>query len=102
MGLKASMDLKFAVQTKIQKPVGEVFDAVHNPKKLSGYFTTGGSNGPLDQGKTELWKFNDAGTEVMTVPVKVQRVVPNRLIQFYREASEGLYDTKTGTGPRRC
>jgi len=66
--LKAIMDLKFAVQTKIQKPVGEVFDAVHNPKKLSGYFTTGGSDGPLDQGKTVLWKFNDAGNEVITVP----------------------------------
>src|SRR5207244_8577105 len=72
---------------------------VHNPKKLSGYFTTGGSNGPLDQGKTVLWKFNDAGTEVMTVPVKVQKVVPNRLIQFSWEASEGLYDPKTGTVP---
>src|SRR6266536_964700 len=37
-----NMDLSFTVQTKIQKPVNEVFDAVHNPKKLSGYFTSGG------------------------------------------------------------
>ena len=36
------MELKFQVQTKIQKPVEEVFDAVHNPDKLSGYFTNGG------------------------------------------------------------
>ena len=46
------MELRFTVQIKIQKPVNEVFDAVYNPKKLSGYFTTGGSDGPLDPGKT--------------------------------------------------
>src|SRR6266704_750364 len=99
LGLGANMDLIFTVQTKIQKPVSEVFDAVHNPKKLSGYFTTGGSDGPLVQGKTVLWKFNDVGNEVTTVPVKVQKVVPNKLIQFSWEASEGVYDPKTGTVP---
>jgi uncharacterized protein (UPF0297 family) len=34
------MELKFQVQGKIKKPVTEVIDAVYNPKKLSGYFTT--------------------------------------------------------------
>lgn len=29
------MQLKFQVQTKIQKPVAEVFDAVYNPTKLN-------------------------------------------------------------------
>ena len=99
MDLKASLDLKFTVQTRIQKPVSEVFDAVHNPKKLTGYFATGGSDGPLDQGKTVLWKFNDVANEVITVPVKVQKVVPNRLIQFSWEASEGAFDPKTGSAP---
>jgi len=97
--LKATMELKFAVQTKIQKPVSEVFDAIHNPKKLSVYFTNGGADGPLDEGKTVLWKFNDSGSEVLTVPVKVHKVVPNKLIQFSWEASEGIYDPKTGTVP---
>jgi len=41
------MELKFQVQTKIQKPVAEVFDAVQNPEKLSGYFTNGGASAPL-------------------------------------------------------
>ncbi len=31
------MDLKFQVQTKIQKPVKQVFEAVYNPKELSRY-----------------------------------------------------------------
>ncbi len=45
------MELKFSVQAKIKNPVEEVFDAVYNPKKLSKYFTTGGANGPLDEGR---------------------------------------------------
>src|SRR5438270_2501882 len=85
--LKATMELKFAVQTKIQKPVSEVFDAIHNPKKLSVYFTNGGADGPLDEGKTVLWKFNDSGSEVLTVPVKVHKVVPNKLIQLDRKST---------------
>jgi uncharacterized protein YndB with AHSA1/START domain len=95
----SNMDLSFTVQTKIQKPVNEVFDAVHNPKKLSSYFTSGGSNGPLDEGKTVLWKFNDVGDKIVEAPVKVQKVVRNRLIRFSWAASEGLYDPKTGSVP---
>ena len=46
------MDLKFRVQTKIQKPIDEVFDAVYNPRKLEKYFTTKSASGPLDAGTT--------------------------------------------------
>jgi uncharacterized protein YndB with AHSA1/START domain len=53
------MQLKFQVQTKIQKPIAEVFDAVYNPTKLSGYFTTGGSTAPLDEGTSVIWRFAD-------------------------------------------
>jgi len=93
------MDLKFTVQTKIQKPVSEVFDAVYNPKKLSKYFTTGGADGPLDEGKTVMWSFNDNGNKISPFPVKVKKVVRNKLIQFSWEASEGVYDPKTGSMP---
>ncbi len=92
------MDLKFTVQTKIQKPVNEVFDAVYNPKKLSSYFTSGGAEKPLDEGKTVMWKFKDNEGKTETVPVSVQRMVPNKLIQFSWAASEGVYDAKTGSG----
>ena len=93
------MDFKFTVQTKIQKPVSEVFDAVHNPKKLSKYFTSGGASAPLDEGTTVMWTFNDPPGKPITFPVKVQKVVKNKLIQFSWEASEGVYDAKTGTMP---
>jgi uncharacterized protein YndB with AHSA1/START domain len=93
------MELRFTVQIKIQKPVNEVFDAVYNPAKLSRYFTTGGSDGPLDEEKTLLWTFNDTGSQPMTVPVKVTKTVGNKLIQFSWAASEGLYDPVTGSMP---
>ncbi len=41
------MKLGFQVQTKIQKPLEEVFNYIHDPEKLSGYFTTGGASAPL-------------------------------------------------------
>ncbi len=90
------MDLRFTVQTRIQKPVTEVFDAVYNPKKLTKYFTTGGADGPLDEGKTVMWSFIDSGVKIPPFPVKVKKLVRNKLIQFSWEASEGVYDAKTG------
>ena len=46
------MKLAFEVYGKIKKPIEEVFDAVYNPRKLSGYFTTGGAIAPLNEGAT--------------------------------------------------
>ena len=75
------MELRFQVQTKVQKPVHEVFDAVYNPKKLSGYFTTGGASAPLDEGTTVMWSFADFD-EGKPFPVFVKQVVPGKLIAF--------------------
>lgn len=88
------MDLKFTVQTKIQKPVAEVFDAVHNPEKLSGYFTNGGSSGRLDEGQTVEWKFADnPGEEPITGTVTVKKVIPNELIVFEWQGAKD-HDTR--------
>ncbi|KCZ89450.1 SRPBCC family protein [Hyphomonas johnsonii] len=53
------MDLKFEVSARISRPVSEVFEAVVNPEKLSGYFTTGGAKGRLETGATVTWDFHD-------------------------------------------
>jgi uncharacterized protein YndB with AHSA1/START domain len=75
------MDLKFQIQAKIQKPVAEVFDAVHDAEKLSGYFTTGGASAPLDEGTTVEWAFADnPGDEKFKFPVTVEKLIPNELI----------------------
>jgi uncharacterized protein YndB with AHSA1/START domain len=93
------MDLQFTVQTKIQKPVQDVFDAIYNPDKIRTYFISGGASGPLDEGSTVIWKFNDAGEKVIEAPVKVIKMVPNQLIKFTWAASEGEYNPKTGKIP---
>lgn len=85
------MELKFKVQTKIQKPVAEVFDAVYNPSKLSGYFTNGGASAPLDEGTTVEWAFADnPGDEKLKFPVRVKKVIPNELIVLGWEGAKGL------------
>jgi uncharacterized protein YndB with AHSA1/START domain len=84
------MELRFQVQTKIQKPVAEVFDAVQNPEKLNGYFTNGGANAPLVEGTTVEWAFEDTPGEKMgPFPVKVKKVVPNESITFEWEGAPG-------------
>jgi uncharacterized protein YndB with AHSA1/START domain len=77
------MDLKFKIHTAIRRPVAEVFDAVYNNEKLKGYFTTGGATGPLDEGATVRWKFEDYHDAASDgFPVKVTKMVPNELIIF--------------------
>ena len=75
------MELKFKVQTKIQKPVEEVFKAVEDADKLSGYFTNAGASEPLVEGTTVEWAFADTpGEKIGPFPVEVEKVVPNELI----------------------
>lgn len=67
------MSLGFRISGRIAKPAAEVFDAVVNPKKLSGYFTTiGGASAPLVAGETVTW-WGD-------IPVEVEEVTPDRRI----------------------
>ena len=60
------MSVGFKVSGRIAKPAAEVFDAVVNPTKLSGYFTTlGGASAPLVAGTTVTWwggKFRSRST----------------------------------------
>lgn len=73
------MTLEFRVNGRIGRPVEEVFDAVVNPTKLSGYFTTiGGASAPLVAGTTVTW-WNMA-------PVIVDEVEPFRKIVFRWDA----------------
>jgi uncharacterized protein YndB with AHSA1/START domain len=92
--MEVTMDLKFEVMMKIQKPLEDVFEAVHDPEKLSGYFTTGGASAPLHEGTTVKWAFADnPGDEKNSFPVKVEKVIPNELIVIGWEGAPGL-DTR--------
>jgi len=80
------MDLKFKVMIHVGRPVGEVFEAVADPKQLSSYFTTGGASARLESGATVMWDFHDFPG---AFPVEVDEVVANEKIVLRWEAAEG-------------
>ena len=90
------MALKFEVSGRISRPVEEVFEAVADPGKLSGYFTTGGAKGRLETGATVTWDFHDFPG---AFPVSVVEVVKNEKIVLHWQADGsgeedgGPYDT---------
>jgi uncharacterized protein YndB with AHSA1/START domain len=84
------MELKFKVFGIIKKPLNEVFDAVYNPDKLSGYFTTGGSSGPLDEGKSVTWDFADFPG---AFPVHVKQTILNEKIVLEWSSASGNFNT---------
>ena len=79
------MDLKYKVMIHVGRPVGEVFEAVADPKELSSYFTTGGASGRLEAGQTVMWDFADFPG---AFPVEVDEVVPNERIVLRWDANE--------------
>lgn len=85
------MDAPFLVQLKIRKPVAEVFDAVIDPTKITGYFVSQAS-GPLAAGSAVVWKFPEFD---MLIDVAVREVVRNERVVFEWAAagSDGAYNT---------
>jgi uncharacterized protein YndB with AHSA1/START domain len=83
------MEPKFQVQLKIRRPVAEVFEAVVNPTRLTGYFVKTAS-GPLAEGATVTWSFAEA-PEPFDVVVK--EVVANARIVFEWPSEQG-YPTR--------
>ncbi|WP_224248233.1 SRPBCC domain-containing protein [Hyalangium gracile] len=83
------MEPKFQVQLKIQKPVAEVFEAVVNPKKLSGYFVQQAS-APLVEGTTVKWSFMEVPGEFDVI---VRQVIKDERIVFEWPADDS-YNTR--------
>jgi uncharacterized protein YndB with AHSA1/START domain len=78
--------LRFTISGRISKPVHEVFEAVADPAQLSGYFTTGGAKGRLEQRSTVTWDFAD---HPGAFPVEVVEVQPDRRIVLHWAAAGG-------------
>jgi uncharacterized protein YndB with AHSA1/START domain len=74
----------------VQKPVAEVFDAVYNPIKLSGYFTTAGASAPLETNTTVSWEFADFPGPFSVYVVESKK---NKRLVFEWEANEGAEPT---------
>jgi len=79
----------FRVAGRISKPVHEVFEAVADPARLSGYFTTGGAKGRLETGATVTWDFADFPG---AFPVRVVEVVPDSRIVLHWAAADAGED----------
>jgi uncharacterized protein YndB with AHSA1/START domain len=70
------------IQLTILKPVQNVFAAAALPIP----FFVAKASGPLKQGQTIHWTFPEFST---AIPIKVLKVVPNRLIRFQWQGLNG-------------
>lgn len=72
------MNLRFQVQTKITKPVSEVFNAVINPDILNRYFTLE-AKGEIKQGASVFWNWSNYKDGIT---VDIDEVIQNEKIKF--------------------
>src|SRR5215216_4391243 len=71
-------EVEVNVQDRILRPVSEVFGAIIDPAKMSGYFISR-ATGPMKQDAEIEWNFDDVGARLS---VEVKRIEENRLIMF--------------------
>lgn len=72
------MNTTITTKMKINKPVSEVFEAIVDPEKMSGYWFSSGTS-RVEQGKTITWKYEEYGAEG---DINVLCVVENKEIVF--------------------
>jgi len=77
------MSRNYRVQTKIKRPLADVFDAVVSSEKMKNYFIDGASS-DLVEGKTVTWRWDHYGEN----PVVVRKVVTNELIELAIDSKE--------------
>jgi uncharacterized protein YndB with AHSA1/START domain len=76
-------DRNYTVQTKIQRPVAEVFDAIVNKNTICKFFTDK-TSGPLQEGQRITWTWDSWGD----YPVIVKRITENALIHLEIDSLE--------------
>ena len=81
------MARNYTVQTRIARPVEDVFDAVVSSERLCRYFTNE-TSGDLIEGDRIIWHWDEWGDN----PVVVTKVVPNQLITLRIDATEWKKD----------
>ncbi len=88
------MPPRFTVGGRIAKPVSEVFEAVVDPAKLSGYFTTGGAQGRLEPGATVTWDFHDFPGAFPVYVIEVEK--DRRIVLRWDAAPDSAEPDETG------
>ncbi len=78
MGAACSLGTaNFTVQTKIRRPIEEVFRAIVDPQQLARYFADR-ADGPLEPNRTVVWHWQEWGD----YPVRVIQSEPPRAIEL--------------------
>ena len=77
------MSRNYTVQTKIKRPVADVFDAIVASERMKNYFVDGASS-DLIEGKEITWRWDHYGEN----PVTVRKVVANELIELAIDSKE--------------
>jgi len=73
----------YTVQTKIKRPVADVFDAVVSSERMKNYFVDGASS-DLIEGKEVTWRWDHYGEN----PVVVRKIVENELVELAIDSRE--------------
>lgn len=81
------MARNYKVQTRIARPVEDVFDAIVSTERLCRYFTDK-SSGDLIEGDRVTWHWDQWGDH----SVVVTKVVPNKLITLRIDAKDWQKD----------
>ena len=77
-----TLEIKAALQ--IQKPVGEVFEAIVDPAKMSNYFISE-STGRMEEGKELNWSFPEFEG---AFPVRVGKIEADHYISYYWDVED--------------
>lgn len=76
-----SLEINTAIQ--IQKPVNDVFEAIVDPEKMSGYFIKKASH-RMDEGRNILWQFPEFDQEF---PIRIGKIERNKYISWYWDSN---------------
>ncbi len=77
------MSRNYTVQTKINRPIADVFDAIVSSERMKKYFVNGASS-DLIEGETVTWRWDHYGEN----PITVRKVVENELIELALDSRE--------------
>ena len=80
---EAEVSRNYTVQTKILRPVADVFDAVISSERMKKYFIDGASS-DLIEGEEVIWRWDHYGEN----PVTVRKIVRNVLIELAIDSRE--------------
>jgi uncharacterized protein YndB with AHSA1/START domain len=72
------MAIEVKVTGIVLKPVDQVYDAIVNPAKITGYFVSSAS-GKIEEGKNIIWEFKDYN---VSIEVNILKVIPQKHIAF--------------------